>query len=263
MENTTGKAVKRRAFKAAVTVSTMIFAVFLSACSKTMETPDAAKTLPAETPAAAATDSTIRSALPDSMENGEIVLGGAADGRAHFEGSVPEEKISVEPGMAAWLLIPGTGVETQVQATKADHAVYLDPSNSTEFNDPNTVLHGEADTEDAALHGLLAYGDSSFFGKHPYLYLYLPDKTILEYKVFAAYTQPSEDILEQHDCYDFSTFRSYMQGILSQRSMSSVTDAGMQDQILQTWCVLTIQASMTDGSDYLVQATLTGAGSKQ
>ena len=100
------------------------------------------------------------------------------------------------------------------------------------------MLHGEADTNDAALHGLLAYGDSSFFAKHPYLYLYLPDKTVLEYKVFAAYTQPSENILEQHDCYDFS-------------------------QILQTWCVLTIQASMSDGSDYIVQATLTGAGSIQ
>ncbi len=262
MENITGKTAKRKAFKAAVTASAMILAVLLSACGKTAKAP-AADTPSAEAPAAATTGSTIQSALPDSMENGEVVLGGATNGEAHFEGSVPKEKISVEPGMAARLLIPGTDVDTRVQTAKAEHTVYLDPSNSTGFNDPNTVLHGEADTNDAALHGLLAYGDSSFFGKHPYLYLYLPDKTILEYKVFAAYTQPSENILEQHDCYDFPTFSSYIQEILSQRNMSSVTDTGMQDQILQTWCVLTIQASMSDGSDYIVQATLTGAGSIQ
>lgn len=262
MEIITEKTAKRKVFKAAVTASAMLLAAFLSACGKTAKAP-AADTSSTEAPAAATTGSTVQSVLPDSMENGEVVLGGAAAGEAHFEGTVPQKEISPEQGMAAWLLIPGTGVETQVQTTKADHVVYLDPSNSTEFNDPNTVLHGEADTEDAALHGLLAYGDSSFFGKHPYLYLYLPDKTILEYKVFAAYTQPSENILEQHDCYDFSTFSSYIQEILSQRNMSSVTDTGMQDQILQTWCVLTIQASMSDGSDYIVQATLTGAGSIQ
>lgn len=262
MEIITGRAAKSKAFKAAVTACTMLLTAFLSACSRTPQAP-AAETQTMETPSAATTGSTMQSALPDSMENGEVVLGGATNGEAHFEGAVPKEKISVEPGMAAWLLIPGTGVDTRVQTAKAEHAVYLDPSNSTGFNDPVTVLHGEADPNDAALHGLLAYGDSSFFAKNPYLYLYLPDKTVLEYKVFAAYTQPSENILEQHDCYDFSTFSSYIQGILSQRNMSSVTDTGMQDQILQTWCVLTIQASMSDGRDYIVQATLTGAGSIQ
>ena len=96
----------------------MIFAVLLSACGKTAKAP-AADTPTAEAPVAATTGSTMQNALPDSMENGEVVLGGATNEEAHFEGSVPKEKISVEPGMAARLLIPGTDVDTRVQTAKA------------------------------------------------------------------------------------------------------------------------------------------------
>ena len=118
MEIITGKTAKRKAFKAAVTASAMIFAVLLSACGKTAKAP-AADTPTAEAPVAATTGSTMQNALPDSMENGEVVLGGATNEEAHFEGSVPKEKISVEPGMAARLLIPGTDVDTRVQTAKA------------------------------------------------------------------------------------------------------------------------------------------------
>ena len=86
---------------------------------------------------------------------------------------------------------------------------------------------------------------------------------MFEYKVFAAYAAAPEDILKQHDCYDFDAFSSYVQEILSQRSMSAVTDPSMQDQILGTWCMLTLEATTSYGEDYLVQATATGAGSAE
>ena len=182
------------------------------------------------------------SALPSTMEDGEVVLG-QGDVQSHFEGTLPDGTISWSDDMAAWIKIPGAGVDTAVEAAQTDGSVYLNPENSSAFNDPNTVIHGPADTEDAALHGILAYGDQDFFQKNPYVYVYLPDGSVFEYKVFAAYAAAPEDILKQHDCYDFDAFSSYVQEILSQRSMSAVTDPSMQDQILGTWCMLTLEAT--------------------
>ena len=202
------------------------------------------------------------SALPSTMEEGEVVLG-QADAQSHFEGTLPDGTISWADDMAAWIKIPGAGVDTAVEAAQADGAAYLDPENSSAFNDPNTVIHGPADTENSALHGILAYGDQDFFQKNPYVYVYLPDGSVFEYKVFAAYAAAPEDILKEHDCYDFDAFSSYVQEILSQRSMSAVTDPSMQDQVLGTWCMLTLEATTSYGEDYLVQATATGAGSAE
>lgn len=202
------------------------------------------------------------SALPSTMEDGEVVLG-QADAQSHFEGTLPDGTVSWSDGIAAWIKIPGAGVDTAVEAAQTDGSVYLNPENSSAFNDPNTVIHGPADTEDAALHGILAYGDQDFFQKNPYVYVYLPDGSVFEYKVFAAYAAAPEDILKQHDCYDFDAFSSYVQEILSQRSMSAVTDPSMQDQVLGTWCMLTLEATTSYGEDYLVQATATGAGSAE
>ncbi len=165
------------------------------------------------------------SALPSTMEDGEVVLG-QADAQSHFEGTLPDGTISWSDDMAAWIKIPGAGVDTAVEAAQTDGSVYLNPENSSAFNDPNTVIHGPADTEDAALHGILAYGDQDFFQKNPYVYVYLPDGSVFEYKVFAAYAAAPEDILKQHDCYDFDAFSSYVQEILSQRSMLSCSGNG-------------------------------------
>lgn len=202
------------------------------------------------------------SALPSTMDEGEVILG--QDGSStYFEGTLPQEDISWTEDMAAWINIPGTGIDAAVMKSSSDGVIFLDPDNDGGFSDPNTILHGTAEPEDAPLHGILAYGDESFFRKNSYIYIFLPDGAVFEYRIFAAYSHAEEDILKTYDCYDPETFTSYMNSIFGLRDMSSVTDSSLQSDVLSTWCILTLQAETADGENFIVQATATGAGNSE
>lgn len=224
------------------------------------ETSDASETSdPSET---AQEDETL---LPEELEEGEEVLQRGEGAEISFQGMAPDVTpewkdgelyllaVSAQDSSAAALVCP---VYESQEAAEADQGAWLDEGNSTDLTDPNTVIHGSLG-EGSTFAGLQDYGDSEFFSSHPYLYLFSRD-SISEYQIFAAYPKAHEDILVSVNGFDRDEYNQYINDIYGQRNMQAVLDPDLEQQALNTWSILTLQAEGSDGNDYLVQAVPTG-----
>lgn len=213
---------------------------------------------------AAGEAATEEAVLPEELEDGEEVLQRGDTDNISFHGTAPDLTVNLAENEAWILAIPdygSTGVEYQsdVYITKdsaGTDGAYLDEGNGNDLMDPNTVIHGSRE-EGGSLSGILAYGDAGYLASHPYLYLY-GENSISEYQVFAAYPKAHEDILMTYNCYDRDEFNQYIDGIYNQRNMQAVLNQDLEQQVLDTWCILTLQAEGADGEDFLVQAVPTG-----
>lgn len=206
------------------------------------------------------------SALTEQLEEGENAI--ADGGNYYSEGTTQTDKTidwdsvkSETPDAIAWLYIPDTDIDCAVSTTESDTGAYLDSGNNTTFTDPQTIIHGST-AEGSALEAITQYGDSEFFTSHPDLYLYTEDGQVLSFHVFASYEEADQDLLTTYDCYDYDTFQDYINGIYNTRSMTTNLDTSVQEDVINTWQILTIQASEDGtGNDFILQATLTGTGS--
>ena len=224
------------------------------------ETSDASET--SDTSETAQEDETL---LPEELEEGEEVLQRGEGAEISFQGMAPDVTpewkdgelyllaVSAQDSSAAALVCP---VYESQEAAEADQGAWLDEGNSTDLTDPNTVIHGSLG-EGSTFAGLQDYGDSEFFSSHPYLYLFSRD-SISEYQIFAAYPKAHEDILVSVNGFDRDEYNQYINDIYGQRNMQAVLDPDLEQQALNTWSILTLQAEGSDGSDYLVQAVPTG-----
>ena len=224
------------------------------------ETSDASET--SDTSETAQEDETL---LPEELEEGEEVLQRGEGAEISFQGMAPDVTpewkdgelyllaVSAQDSSAAALVCP---VYESQEAAEADQGAWLDEGNSTDLTDPNTVIHGSLG-EGSTFAGLQDYGDSEFFSSHPYLYLFSRD-SISEYQIFAAYPKAHEDILVSVNGFDRDEYNQYINDIYGQRNMQAVLDLDLEQQALNTWSILTLQAEGSDGNDYLVQAVPTG-----
>lgn len=224
------------------------------------ETSDASET--SDTSETAPEDETL---LPEELEEGEEVLQRGEGAEISFQGMAPDVTpewkdgelyllaVSAQDSSAAALVCP---VYESQEAAEADQGAWLDEGNSTDLTDPNTVIHGSLG-EGSTFAGLQDYGDSEFFSSHPYLYLFSRD-SISEYQIFAAYPKAHEDILVSVNGFDRDEYNQYINDIYGQRNMQAVLDPDLEQQALNTWSILTLQAEGSDGNDYLVQAVPTG-----
>lgn len=203
--------------------------------------------------------------LPEELEEGEEVLQRGEGAEISFQGMAPDVTpewkdgelyllaVSAQDSSSAELVCP---VYESEEAAEADQGAWLDEGNSTDLTDPNTVIHGSLG-EGSTFAGLQDYGDSEFFSSHPYLYLFSRD-SISEYQIFAAYPKAHEDILVSVNGFDRDEYNQYINDIYGQRNMQAVLDPDLEQQALNTWSILTLQAEGSDGNDYLVQAVPTG-----
>lgn len=224
------------------------------------ETSDASET--SDTSETAQEDETL---LPEELEEGEEVLQRGEGAEISFQGMAPDVTpewkdgelyllaVSAQDSSAAELVCP---VYESQEAAEADQGAWLDEGNSTDLTDPNTVIHGSLG-EGSTFAGLQDYGDSEFFSSHPYLYLFSRD-SISEYQIFAAYPKAHEDILVSVNGFDRDEYNQYINDIYEQRNMQAVLDPDLEQQALNTWSILTLQAEGSDGNDCLVQAVPTG-----
>lgn len=162
-------------------------------------------------------------------------------------------------GVCGWLIIPGADVSVGIYAQETADGVWIDPGNYSDYTDPNTVIHGSA-AVGHVLHGVYRYEDSEVYDANREIYVYAPDGQTLVYQIYAAYTADTEDILANHDAYDYDAFAAYVSQICSIRTMGAHIDSDLEGTVLGTWQMLTIQASDGNGTDYILQATLTGNG---
>ena len=101
----------------------------------------------------------------------------------------------------AWITVPGTLVDYPVLQHPSDDEYYLhhtidhveglpgsiysETVNAKDFTDMNTILYGHNMKNDTMFGSLHDYENANFFSEHPYVYIHLPERTLL-YQIFSA-----------------------------------------------------------------------------
>ena len=174
------------------------------------------------------------------QENGETA-GGNAAGAESAEGAkaaLPIDFASLQeinPEIYAWIRIPDTKVDYPiVQRVGADQSYYLDHDiygeyqkagsiytehyNSTDFEDPNTIIYGHNMKNGSMFHNLRYFAEADYFEEHQDLYIYMPDK-ILKYQIITSYEYDDRHLLGTFDFSDEEVYAEYLEEIMNPRSM--------------------------------------------
>ncbi len=101
----------------------------------------------------------------------------------------------------AWIVVPGTQVDYPVLQHPTDDAYYLNHTlegaagrpgaiyseqvHPKDFTAVHTVLYGHNMRDGTMFASLHDYEDPDFFAEHPYVYIHLPERTLV-YRIYAA-----------------------------------------------------------------------------
>jgi sortase B len=170
----------------------------------------------------------------------------------------------------AWIYIPDTNIDYPVLQHPTDDSRYLNYNvdgskgypgciyteriNDKDFSDFNTLLYGHNMKNGSMFHDLHNYADEVFLEEHPYVYIYLPDRT-LKYQIFAAHRYDDRHIMYSFDFTSDVVRTAYLDEIFSTSQLNAVIDkdvtVGSDDHIIT-------MSTCVSGTDYryLVQAVL-------
>ena len=184
-----------------------------------------------------------------------------------------DELMQINSDVYAWIYIPGTKVDYPVAraASTGDDSFYLEHNiyrqyqfsgtiyselkNQPELHDRVTVLYGHNMLNGSMFRTLHDFRDPDFFAANPYIYVYLPDRT-LKYEIFAAYEYDDRHILYSFDFSDKDVYAEYLayatnpteSMMYNRREVEVTTD----DKII----TLSTCLGNIDTSRYLVQGVL-------
>lgn len=106
------------------------------------------------------------------------------------------------PDTRAWIRIPDTNINHPVMQGRDNEeylkkspdgsanrsgSIFMDYRCHTDFTDRNTILYGHRMNNNTMFAQLHKFEDKTFRATHPYIYVNLPDGTVLTYRIFAVY----------------------------------------------------------------------------
>ena len=156
---------------------------------------------------------------------------------------------AVNSDYCGWLDIPGTSISYPVVQSE-DNVEYLTRSfegkkrsSGSIFVDANIrdikktrnlVIHGHNMKSGSMFAMLPSYKNISYYNKHPFIYLYTPDETMV-YQVISAYTlkhDANEEVAYQGVFADNEDFKNYVSGLLNRSVIDTNVDGIDEEQIL-------------------------------
>jgi sortase B len=170
----------------------------------------------------------------------------------------------------AWIYIPDTNVDYPVLQHPTDDShylnynvdgskgypgcIYTEKINAKDFSDFNTLIYGHNMKNGSMFHDLHKYADEVFFKEHPYVYVYLPDRT-LKYQIFAAHRYDDRHIMYSFDFTSEAVRTAYLKEIFDTSQLNAVID---QDVEVTSDDHIITMSTCVSGTDYryLVQAVL-------
>lgn len=175
----------------------------------------------------------------------------------------------------SWIYIPDTNIDYPVLQHPSDDTYYLnynmdgtkgypgciytEKANAKDYTDFNTVLYGHNMKNGTMFHDLHSYSDAAFMEEHPYVYIYLPDKT-LKYQIFAAYRYDDRHLLYSFDYSSEKVREGYLQDIFGLRDLSAVIDEAVEVTPEDSIITLSTCIGGQNTSRFLVQAVLLEEG---
>lgn len=175
------------------------------------------------------------------------------------------------PEVYAWIQIPDTNIDYPILQRPGDNSYYLNHTidgeektegsiftedyNSTDFEDPNTVIYGHDMKNGSMFQNLLSYQDRDFFDKHKDVIIYTPD-AIRHYQVFAAYLYDDRHLMQSFSFEIRSVYQAYLDSIFSIRDMNAQIDTSAD--VSADNQIITLSTCYGNQSDkrFLVQAVL-------
>lgn len=167
-----------------------------------------------------------------------------------------------------WIEIPGTEVDYPVLQHPTDDSYYLNHTierveglpgsiyselvHPKDFSAANTVLYGHNMKNDTMFGSLHDYEDAEKIKENPYIYIYLPEKTLV-YEIFAA-VRFSDAYLPVYCDYDDSVqFLEYVDDI-----KNSAGNVNEDIEITEDSRLLTLSTCINDAPNhrFLVEAVL-------
>ena len=156
---------------------------------------------------------------------------------------------AVNSDYCGWLDIPGTSISYPVVQSE-DNVEYLTRSfegkkrsSGSIFVDANIrdikktrnlVIHGHNMKSGSMFAMLPSYKNISYYNKHPFIYLYTLDETMV-YQVISAYTlkhDANEEVAYQGVFADNEDFKNFVSGLLNRSVIDTNVDGIDEEQIL-------------------------------
>ncbi len=175
----------------------------------------------------------------------------------------------------AWITVPGTAIDYPVLQHPEIFGYYLDHNldhstgypgciysqlyNSTEWDDPITVLYGHNMKNGTMFAGLHQYEDSQFFEENPYIYIYTEDR-ILVYEIFAAYEYGDVDLVQLYKMGGEKAYTEYLDSIYSLDGMNNNFNTEIEVSVEDKVLTLATCISNKPNNRYLVQGVLVAEG---
>ena len=132
-----------------------------------------------------------------------------------------DELLQRNKDVKAWIQIPNTNVNYPVLQGETndtyihsdiDHnelsagSIFIASENEDPFNDFNTVIYGHNMKNGSMFNNIKSYTDQSFADEHPYIYIYLPDGTVSQYKVAVGHIISETSVLYNTHIVDTASF---------------------------------------------------------
>lgn len=175
----------------------------------------------------------------------------------------------------AWITVPGTVIDYPVLQHPEIFGYYLDHNldhstgypgciysqlyNSTEWDDPITVLYGHNMKNGTMFAGLHQYEDSQFFEENPYIYIYTEDR-ILVYEIFAAYEYSDVDLVQLYKMGGEKAYAEYLDSIYTLDGMNNNFNTEIEVSVEDKVLTLATCISSKPTNRYLVQGILVAEG---
>lgn len=183
-----------------------------------------------------------------------------------------EELWKINPEIYAWIQIPDTNVDYPIVQRVTDDqeyylthniygeektagSIYTEYYNSTDFNDPNTIIYGHNMKNGSMFHNLRYFAEEEYFEEHKDLYIYTPDR-ILVYEIFTSYEYDDRHLLGSFDFWDEEVYASYLEELANPRSMYTMFREGTQLDTDSRIVTLSTCVGGKPSSRRLVQAVL-------
>lgn len=215
-----------------------------------------------------------------SLDGGEVVNPDyASDVETNNSGDLVIDFVALQeinPDIYAWLEIPGTDISYPVVQHPDDDTYYLRRNsdreysaggaifseatyNSTDLNDPVTILYGHHMNAGNLMFGHLQnyFSDPEFLDSDPIIRLYTPEGT-LEYAVFAAVPFNNQHILYYNNMQDPVLYDAFFSSLLTMRELGSYINEDYLPSDPETDRVLILSTCLEGNNTrrFLVMASL-------
>lgn len=176
---------------------------------------------------------------------------------------------ATNPDVYAWIWIPGTNIDYPILQSESEAddyylnhtiekkeglpgTIYTEKYNGKEFSSPVTVVYGHNMKNGSMFADLHKFEDKVFFDTNPYIYIYLPDKT-LKYHIFSATPFDDRYLLGSYNFALEADFEKYLDELRNTIN----GNVNMDVNVIQQTGILTLSTCIADSPNerFLVNAT--------